>query len=97
VRRVLVVFSLLIGLAGPAFAQPAPAPEPAPQSTMRQPERLPHKPSGFRMSPAPAKGGAYRWNLLIAGGFCVMLTGALVARYLRKVNRSRAASEASAG
>jgi hypothetical protein len=87
VRRALVIIALVLGLAAPAVAQPAP--EPAP-TKMRQPEVLHQAPSGFRLSAAPAKGGAYRYRLMIAGGFCVLLTAALVARYLRKVNRSRA-------
>jgi hypothetical protein len=85
VRRLLVILGLVFGLAAPALAQPAP-------TKMRQPEYLPSAPSGFRLSGAPAKGGAYRYRLMIAGAFCVMLTAGLVARYLRKVNRSRPAA-----
>jgi hypothetical protein len=86
VRRVLiaVVFVLGLGLAPAAVAIAQPAP-----SRMRQPEQLTEKPSGFRMTGAKAKDGAYNYRLLIAGAFCVMLTTGLVVRYLRRVNRQR--------
>jgi hypothetical protein len=103
VRRVLVLVGLTLALAfGAASAQPAPEPaRPAPGDVegrpiepghrMPQPQLMNEKPSGFRMNGMPAKGGAYRYRLMIVGGFCVMLTAALVARYLRKINRDRAA------
>jgi hypothetical protein len=93
VRRVLVLVGLTLALAfGAASAQPDPEGRPIePGHHMPQPQIMNEKPSGFRMDGTPAKGGAYRYRLMIVGGFCVMLTAGLVARYLRKINRERAA------
>lgn len=92
---------------GAASAQPDPTAQPdqtarpapsdvegrtiEPGHRMPQPQLMNEKPSGFRMDGTPAKGGAYRYRLMIVGAFCVMLTAGLVARYLRKINRERTA------
>ncbi len=78
-----------------AHAQPAPAPAPAPtQVTAPSVGRIdtsqpPAAASGFWTSRAPAKGGAYRYPLLILGGIVVLATGGLLIIGLRRVGRSR--------
>ena len=91
-----MIFVLALGSAV-AIAQPAPAPVeepmPPPPSTMRQPEQLAHKPSGFRLPNVPAKGGAYRYRMLGLGAVVVGITALLTARYLRRMGRERVARE----
>jgi hypothetical protein len=96
VRRVLVLVGLTLALAfGAASAQPEPDPYARPIQPghhMPRPQEIDGgKPSGFRMSGAPARGGAYRYRLMIVGAFTVMLATGLVVRYLRRINRERAA------
>ena len=91
-RRVLVLVGLSLALAfGSATAQPDPYGRVTPPGhQMPEPQIMNEKPSGFRMDGHQAKGGAYRYRLMIVGGFCVMLTTALLIRYLGRINRSRA-------
>jgi hypothetical protein len=58
---------------------------------MRQPEALPFKTSGFRMSGAPARGGAYRYRLLGVGFLVAAISAFLTIRFLRKAGRQRPA------
>ncbi|MBK9069530.1 MAG: hypothetical protein IPL79_00755 [Myxococcales bacterium] len=76
-----------------AHAQPAPAPAPtqvtAPSVGRIDTSQPPAAASGFWTSRAPAKGGAYRYPLLILGGIVVLATGGLLIIGLRRVGRSR--------
>jgi hypothetical protein len=108
VRRVLIVLGLALALAAPAAGQPAPDPAPAapapppvvddeviptpPKSSMRQPEMLREKPSGFWTSNVPARGGAYRYRLMGIGLCVFALSAFFTIRFLRKVNRTRTAA-----
>ena len=68
-----------------------PIPTP-PKSTMRQPEILHEKPSGFWTSNVPARGGAYRYRLMGIGLCVLALTAFFTIRFLRKVSRARTAT-----
>ena len=74
-----------------AHAQPAPAPTQvnAPSVGRIDTSQPPAAASGFWTSRAPAKGGAYRYPLLILGGIVVLATGGLLIIGLRRVGRSR--------
>jgi hypothetical protein len=52
--------------------------------TMRTPEVLTHKPSGFWTSTRPAEGGAYRYRLLGIGVALVLITGLVTLRVLKR-------------
>jgi hypothetical protein len=96
VRRVLILVGLTLALAfgGATSASAQPEPDPygrltQPGHNMPEPQPMNEKPSGFRMDGHRAKGGAYRYRLMIVGGFTVMLTAALLIRYLGRINRKR--------
>ena len=56
---------------------------------MRKPDRLTHKPSGFWLSSKPAKGGAYRYRMLLIGLAVLLLSAIPVVRLLRRASRAR--------
>lgn len=103
-RAVLVALALAVTAAAssdaraqtpppPAAAAPAPTPEPGAPLTerrMRQPEQLTARPSGFWTSNRPAKGGAYRYRMLLLGVAIVLLTGLLMVRLVRRHARPAA-------
>ena len=64
-------------------------PPPPPASQMRQPEYMPHKTSGFGLPNVPARGGAYRYRLMVIGVVVCGITAFVTVRYLRKVSRDR--------
>lgn len=68
--------------------QPPPD-EPPPGSTMRRPEHLTARPSGFWTSTRPAVGGAYRYRIMGMGILALLITGFFVLRMLRKIEASR--------
>lgn len=76
-----------------AHAQPASAPAPTevtPPSVGRiDTSQPPAAASGFWTSRAPAKGGAYRYPLLILGALVAAATGGLLVIGLRRAGRSR--------
>lgn len=59
------------------------------KSTMKEPERLTGRPSGFWTSTRPAKGGAYRWRIMAAGLFVLGITVFFVFRMLRRTAAAR--------
>lgn len=64
---------------------------PRPGSVMRQPEHLSGRPSGFWTSNRPARGGAYRWKIMAAGGLVLAISLFFVIRMLRRASRERTA------
>jgi hypothetical protein len=102
VRRLLAVFGLVLAFAtivAPALAQPHAPPPAAPSeappgdlSARREPgkpEYMNSKPSGFGLPNVPAKGGAYRYRLLLVGVAVAAVTGFITVRYLRRISRGR--------
>jgi hypothetical protein len=90
VRRLVLAFLLLFGLA--AGAAPAVAAEPTP---MRQPQVLQHRPSGFWTSNRPAENGAYRYRLLGIGVGLAGIMGFVMWRLMRRANAERATGSAA--
>lgn len=74
----------------PAAAAPAAEPAGRPETVMREPERLQHKPSGFWTSGRPAVGGAYRYRLLGIGVAVLVLTGVITVWVVRRHPAHRA-------
>lgn len=58
-------------------------------SAMRQPQMLDSRPSGFWTSNRPARGGAYRWRIMAAGGVVLAITMFFVLRLLFRTARER--------
>ncbi|MBZ0236849.1 MAG: hypothetical protein K8M05_31260 [Deltaproteobacteria bacterium] len=57
-------------------------------SNMRAPQMLDSRPSGFWTSNRPARGGAYRWRIMAAGGVVLAITMFFVLRLLIRVARA---------
>jgi len=76
--------------AAPAAAAPADEPPAQPETVMREPERLTHKPSGFWTSGRPAVGGAYRYRLLGIGVAVLVLTAIMMVWVVRRHPSRRA-------
>ncbi len=57
-------------------------------SSMRMPQQLDSRPSGFWTSNRPARGGAYRWRIMAAGGVVLAITMFFVLRLLIRTSRS---------
>lgn len=74
----------------PAAAAPAAEAAGRPETVMREPERLQHKPSGFWTSGRPAVGGAYRYRLLGIGVAVLVLTGVITLWVVRRHPARRA-------
>jgi len=85
---------------GDAVAQPNPggfvpsddAPPPPRVSTMRKPEHLTGRPSGFWTSTRPAVGGAYRYRIMGMGLLVLLITGFFLQRMLRRISSERRSS-----
>ncbi|HUQ02865.1 MAG TPA: hypothetical protein VM261_10240 [Kofleriaceae bacterium] len=58
-------------------------------SAMRAPQMLDSRPSGFWTSNRPARGGAYRWRIMAAGGLVLAVTMFFVLRLLIRTSRDR--------
>jgi hypothetical protein len=58
-------------------------------SAMRAPQMLDSRPSGFWTSNRPARGGAYRWRIMAAGGAVLAITMFFVLRLLIRTARDR--------
>jgi hypothetical protein len=56
-------------------------------SSMRAPQMLDSRPSGFWTSNRPARGGAYRWRIMAAGGVVLAITMFFVLRLLIRTSR----------
>ena len=54
---------------------------------MRQPDRLPGRPSGFWLSNRAATGGAYRYHLLLVGAGVFAIMALVLWRVLRRHTR----------
>ena len=61
-------------------------------SNMRAPQMLDSRPSGFWTSNRPARGGAYRWRIMAAGGLVLAITMFFVLRLLIRTARTSAAA-----
>ena len=61
-------------------------------SHMRAPQMLDSRPSGFWTSNRPARGGAYRWRIMAAGGVVLAITMFFVLRLLVRAARSNVAA-----
>ncbi len=68
---------------------------PAEHSSARAPEQLSGRPSGFWTSTRPARGGAYRWRIMAAGGAVLAVTVVFVARLLLRTRREPRATGAA--
>ncbi|MCL4228441.1 MAG: hypothetical protein KJZ91_28595 [Myxococcales bacterium] len=68
---------------------------PAEHSSARAPEQLSGRPSGFWTSTRPARGGAYRWRIMAAGGAVLAVTVFFVARLLLRTRREPRATGAA--
>jgi hypothetical protein len=84
VRRVLVIISLVLGLAGVALAD-GPVDE---TPRRRTHEILSERPSGFWTSNRPAK-TPYRWRLLGIGVVLAGGTGVMMWRMVKRANAER--------
>jgi hypothetical protein len=71
----------------PAVAQPAAQP-----STMRQPEQLTSKPSGFYTSARSSTHGAYRYKMMLVGLGTLVITAGLTYRFVRRQRPARSTS-----
>jgi hypothetical protein len=60
-------------------------------SSMRAPQMLDSRPSGFWTSNRPARGGAYRWRIMAAGGLVLAITMFFVLRLLVRTSRATVA------
>ena len=112
-RAALLVLALLLAAPASALAAPGDAPStvmapaaaaPGPGgavdpagSTMRQPEQLGQKPSGFWMSSRPARGGAYRYRILAIGAGVLVVSAWLVLRLIRRTDGQRARAGGAGG
>jgi hypothetical protein len=90
-RRALLVLSLVLGFAAPAFAQQEGEDQPRAYDSMTQREREREMqaqqwkgPSGMWTSPHKAKGGAYRYRLMGIGIVIMGGMGLLMYRLLKK-------------
>lgn len=61
-------------------------------SAMRAPQMLDSRPSGFWTSNRPARGGAYRWRIMAAGGLVLAITMFFVLRLLVRTARANPAA-----
>ena len=57
-------------------------------SSMRAPQMLDSRPSGFWTSNRPARGGAYRWRIMAVAGVVLAVTVFFVLRLLIRTSRS---------
>jgi hypothetical protein len=78
-----------------AHAQPNPGgfvpnDAPPPASTMRKPEQLTGRPSGFWTSTRPALGSRYRWRIMGMGLLAAAIMAFFVVRMLRRASAARA-------
>ncbi|MEZ4404184.1 MAG: hypothetical protein R3B06_29450 [Kofleriaceae bacterium] len=90
-RAAAVALALTLG-AGAAAAQPDPTgfgPSPTEPEHMKRPEVLTGRPSGYWTSTRPANGARYRWRIMGMGGLALAVTGVLLSRKLRQINRAR--------
>jgi hypothetical protein len=105
---VVAVLLALAAPAGTAFAQTAasPAPHGRLESPTIDPSRVPEmqdqpdpergtrRPSGYWTGYRPAKGGAYKWPLMLVGLCVTAICATILVTYLRRVSRKRVTSSA---
>ncbi|MBP6632494.1 MAG: hypothetical protein KA297_23940 [Kofleriaceae bacterium] len=100
-RRAAITLAIVLAAPAAALAQPGPGEgvtsDDGAARTMREPDRLGQRPSGFWMSSRPAQGGAYRYRILAVGAGVLVVTGLLVGRTLRRAEARRGAPGAGAG
>jgi hypothetical protein len=58
------------------------------------PERGTRRPSGYWTGYRPAKGGAYKWPLMLVGLIVTAICATILVTYLRSVSRKRITSSA---
>ena len=93
-----LVLLVVLAFAAPAAAQSSAAsewkqPESAPMTENPEAKMEWKGPSGFWTNPRPAKGGAYRWRMMLVGGVLLGATGFLTMRLVKKANAERAARQ----
>jgi hypothetical protein len=94
-RRLAFVLGLALAVPA-AAAQPnpggfSPSTEPPPGETMRRPEHLTARPSGFWTSTRPAVGGAYRYRIMGMGAVALLIATFVLVRTLRRASAERVA------